>query len=163
MASAQLIVSAEAANTIVLTGTVNAQCSISVTPDSGASVLDISTPGSHNVNIGTVLQNCNKPAGYTLSVTSANCVTGTAGAKLVESASGTSLPISLSASNPTTGGSAATVTGLLATACTGQIMRDVTGALINSQTSTLSVAFTGSNNLVPGTYQDTVTVAMTTK
>jgi hypothetical protein len=150
-----------AANTIPLSGTAGAVCSISTTVDPGAANLPITTPGPQTVTVGTVLQSCNITAGYTLTVTSANCAPAPAGAKLVQGSN--NLPFSVNATNPTTGGSTASVTGLLSGTCTGQITRDVTGAAVTSETSTIAAAFTGSATLFPGTYQDTLTFTMTTK
>ncbi len=150
-----------AANTIPLSGTAGAVCSISTTVDPGAANLPITTPGAQTVTVGTVLQSCNIAAGYTLTVASANCASVPIGAKLVQGSN--NLPFSVNATNPTTGGSTASVTGLLGSTCTGQIARDVTGATITSETSTIAAAFTGSATLFPGTYQDTLTFTMTTK
>lgn len=156
---------ASAAVTIPLQGTAGVVCTISVTPDAQALTLPITTPGPQTVTVGTVLQTCNQVNGYTLTVSdlSGNCTPAPTGAKLVEAGSSTRLPYSVNAANPTTGGSSANVTGLLASACTNQIARDVTGASVTSETSTIAVSFTGNATLFPGTYNDTLTFTMTTK
>jgi hypothetical protein len=156
---------ASAGVTIPLQGTAGVVCTINVTPDAAALSLPITTPGAQTVTVGTVLQTCNQINGYTLSVSdlSGNCTPAPTGAKLVESGSGTRLPYSVNAVNPTTGGSTANVTGLLASACTNQIARDVTGSVVTTETSTIAVSFTGNATLFPGTYNDTLTFTMTTK
>lgn len=153
----------QAANTIPLSGTAGAVCTINATTDAAASTLPITTVGAQTVTVGTVLQTCNQINGYTLTVTSANCATAPAGAKLVESGSGQAIAFSVNSANPTTGGSSASVTGLLASTCTSQVARDVTGSVVTNETSTIAVAFTGAAGLFPGTYSDTLTFTMTTK
>ena len=156
---------ASAAVSIPLQGTAGVVCTINVAPDAASLTLPITTPGFQTVNVGTVLQTCNQINGYTLTVSdlSGNCAPAPTGAKLVESGSGTRLPYSVNATNLTTGGSSANVTGLLTSACTNQVARDVTGSVITSEQSTIAVSFTGSATLFPGTYNDTLTFTMTTK
>jgi len=158
--------SSQAQNTIPLSGTAGAICTIAVTPDTSAghsTSLPITTVGSQTVSVGTVLQSCNLVAGYTLTVTSSNCAAVPVGAKLHETVSASDLPYSVNSLNPATGGSTVNVTGLLGSACVAQLARDVTGAAITGETSTMSVAFIGSATLFPGTYADTLTFTMTTK
>lgn len=164
--AAGAINSSQAQNTIPLSGTAGAICTIAVTPDTSAghsTSLPITTVGSQTVSVGTVLQSCNLVAGYTLTVTSSNCAAVPVGAKLHETVSSTNLPYSANSLNPATGGSTVNVTGLLGSACVAQLARDVTGAAITGETSTISVAFIGSATLFPGTYTDTLTFTMTTK
>ncbi|MHB1204667.1 MAG: hypothetical protein ACYCZX_03790 [Rhodospirillaceae bacterium] len=156
----------QAQTTIPLSGTAGAICTIAVTPDTApghSTSLPITAPGAQTVLVGTVLQSCNLVAGYTLTVASSNCASVPTGAKLIESVSSSNLPFSVNSVNPATGGSTVNVTGLLGSACTAQLARDVTGAAVTGETSTMSVAFTGSATLFPGTYQDTLTFTMTTK
>lgn len=151
---------AHAASQILLNGAVGQNCSINVTTDSGASTLDLTTSGAHRVLVGTVAQTCNKKAGYSIAVTSTNCAAAPAGAKLIGTASGEALSYSVESNNPTTGGSSATVTGLLATTCTGQNARVVSNAKINGENSTVYVNYTGNGALSADTYQDTLTLTM---
>lgn len=150
----------EAANQIILVGTVAQNCTLNVTPSAGASNLPLTTTGAQHIQVGTVLQSCNKKAGYTITIDSANCATAPTGAKVSDSVSGENLSYSAEFQNPTTGGSAADVPGLLATSCTGPIARDVNNAKISSESSTVFVNFTGSSSLAAGTYQDTLTISM---
>ncbi len=149
---------ANAANQISLSGAIAQSCSINVTADGNASALNLAASGAQRVQVGTIAQSCNKKAGYTIAVTSTNCA---AGAKVIGSVSGDSLAYSVEANNPTTGGSTAVVTGLLAAVCTGQNARTVTNAKIPSEDSTVFVNYTGSTGLAADTYQDTLTFTMT--
>jgi len=151
------------AATMILQSTVAQNCTISATPTAGASNLPLTTTGAQPIQIGTVVQSCNNKNGYTLSLTSANCATAPAGAKVSDSVSGEYLSYSGEFTNPTTGGSSADVTGLLASSCTAAIGRDVTNAKIASESSTLYVNYTGSATLAAGTYQDTLTISITMK
>ncbi|MHB1204666.1 MAG: hypothetical protein ACYCZX_03785 [Rhodospirillaceae bacterium] len=151
---------AQGASQIILNGSVSQNCAINVTPDAGASTLDLTTSGARRVQVGAVSQTCNKKAGYSLAVTSANCAAAPAGAKLTGSTAGATLAYSVESNNPTTGGSSAIVTGLLATACTGQNARVVSNAKINGENSTLFVNYTGDGGLSADTYQDTLTLTM---
>jgi hypothetical protein len=156
---------AQAQTTIPLSGTAGAICTIAVSPDTTpghSTSLPITAAGAQTVSVGTVLQSCNLVAGYTLTVASSNCAAVPVGAKLVESVSSSNLPFSVNATNPGTGGSV-NVTGLLGSACLAQLARDVTGAAVTGENSTISVVFTGSATLFPGTYADTLTFTMTTK
>jgi hypothetical protein len=156
---------AQTSGTITLVGSVATSCSISVTPSAGASTLDLSD-GAKRINVGSVLQNCNKMAGYSLHVLSQNCATGTAGAKLIGSAGGEALPFSVEFNNPTTGGSQAVVTGLLATACSGAAAitgRDVTHAKITNENSAIFVNYTGNSGIAADSYSDTLTITLVAK
>jgi hypothetical protein len=154
----------EAANQILLQGTVAQNCTINVTANPSASNLPLTASGAQHVTVGTVLQSCNKKNGYTLVVTSANCASPVpTGAKVYDSVSGDYLSYSAEFTNPTTGGSASDVTGLLGSACSGQNGRDVTNAKISNETSTVYVNFTGSSTLSAATYTDTLTITMNVK
>jgi hypothetical protein len=150
---------AHAANQITLTGSVAQNCTLNVTPDPNASALTL-TDGATHVQVGVVLQNCNKKAGYTIVVSSANCGSGTAGAKLIGSAGGETLGYSVESVNPTTGGSSGDVTGLLLNTCATQNARTVTNAKINAENSTIFVNYTGNAGLGADTYTDTLTFTM---
>lgn len=153
----------EAANQILLQGTVAQNCTVNVTADPNASNLPLTTTGAQRVQVGVVNQSCNKKVGYTLDVTSETCAAAPAGAKVVDAVSAELLSYSAEFANPTTGGSTASVTGLLASACGGQTGRNVTNAKISNEDSTVFVNFTGSPTLGAGTYQDTLTVTMNVK
>lgn len=153
----------EAANQILLQGTVAQNCTLDVTSTAAAANLPLTTAGSQHVQVGSVLQSCNKKVGYTLTVTSANCASGTAGAKVLDPVSTETLAYSTEFNNPTDGGSQATVTGLLQSACASQVGRDVTNWKARNESSLVFVNFTGDGNLAAGTYQDTITVTMNVK
>jgi hypothetical protein len=153
----------EAANQILLQGTVAQNCTIDVTAAGAATNLPLTAGGSQHVQVGTVLQNCNKKIGYTLTVASLNCSAGTAGAKVVDPVSAEVLAYSAEFTNPTDGGSQADVTDLLQSACTSQVARDVTNWKARNETSTVFVNFTGDSGLAAGTYQDTLTITMNVK
>lgn len=158
-------VRAQQTGTITLTGTIAQQCSVVVTATTGALNLDLSS-GSRRVEVGSGMQNCNKKAGYSIRVASANCATGTAGAKLAGAAGGESLRYSVEFNNPTTGGSQPTVTGLLASACTGTSVitgRDVTNSKVSGELSRVFVNYTGDSALAADTYTDTLTITMVVK
>jgi hypothetical protein len=148
-----------AAEQITLTGAVTPNCTITATADPNASNL-LLTDGAQHVTIGTLAQSCNKKAGYTIAVTSTNCATAPAGGKLLGSAGGETLAYSVESHNPTTGGSSATVTGLIASSCTGQNARSVANAKISGETSTIFVNYTGNSGLGADTYQDVITFTM---
>lgn len=152
-----------AAQNIQLQGIAAQNCTIDVVADGAASTLPLTTSGAQRVQVGTVTQNCNKKAGYTLSVTSTNCAAAPTGGKVVDAVAGESLNYSGEFANPTTGGSTASVTGLLASACSSQTARDVTNAKISGEISTVFVNFTGNTALGAGTYTDTLTVVLAVK
>ncbi len=137
----------EAANDILLQKTIAQNCTVSVTAHANAANLPLNTSGAQHVQVGTVNQNCNKKIGYTLVVTSTNCAAAPARAKLIDPVSSEYLAISAEFANPVTGGSTASVTGLLASACAAQIGRDVTNAKINNEDSTVYVNFDGDTTL----------------
>jgi spore coat protein U-like protein len=150
----------EAANTIVLQGTVAHNCTIEVTQAAVAGNLPLTTSGTQRINVGSVQQSCNKKVGYTVEVSSLNCGAQPTGAKVIDPASNEYLTYSVEFQNPTSGGSQPSVTGLLGQACSGQFGRDVSGAKVANETSTVYVNFTGSETLSAGTYQDTLTITM---
>lgn len=151
-----------AATQLMLSGSVARKCTIGVATAPGADTLVLES-GIQHVLVGSVLQDCNGRRGYTLEVLSSNCLAAPQGAKLLTASSTTGLSYSVEAHNPTNGGSAAVVTGLLSAACSGQIARDVTHALIKGEASTLYVNYTGGSGLDAGIYQDILTISITTK
>lgn len=149
------------AQTIPLAGNVNANCSITVNTLPAAGTLDLTTLAAEHIEVGTVVQNCNKKSGYTITVTSANCASPTpTGAKLYDSVSTELQPYSMEFTNPITGGSSTDVTGLLTSSCAAATGRGVTGAKISGETSHVFVNYTVASTLAAGTYSDTVTVTM---
>ncbi len=151
------------ANQILLSGNVLQKCTLATTPDANASNLALSASGTQRIRIGTVLQDCNGRTDYTIQVFSSNCLATPVGAKVVGSVSADYLPYSVEAENPTTGGSAPLVTGLLSSACVNQVARDVTHGNIKNESSTLFISYTGSSLLSAGTYQDTLTITLSAK
>jgi spore coat protein U-like protein len=146
---------AQAQNNIALAASVNSNCTITVNVDVGAASLPIDTAGAQRVQVGNVDQHCNVKAGYTLSVTSAHC---SGGALLLGTgATPDSLNYSVEFDNP-----GDTQTGLLASTCTAATGRDVTG-VVGNDNSTIWVNFTGNPLIAADTYDDTLTITMTTK
>lgn len=153
----------EAATTVLLQGAIAQNCTLSVSTVAGASSLPLTTTGAQHVQVGTAEQTCNKKVGYTLTITSLNCASGSAGAKVIDPASNEVLRYTAEFTNPTAGGSQASVTNLLQSACTGQVARDVSNWKALNESSSIFVNFTGDGALAAGTYQDTLTVTMNVK
>lgn len=153
---------AQLSDTIPLSGIVGPTCSVDATALPAASSL-VLTGGVTRVMVANVVQSCNDPDGYTLTVTSAHCAGTPTGAKIVGPTPATDyLQYSVEFDNPTTGTST-DVTGLLANTCSSQIARDVTGVPIFAETSYVYLNYTGSGLLTAGTYTDTLTVTLATK
>lgn len=150
----------DAASTILLSGMVAGKCTVGVSADTQAANLPITASGAQRVLVGTLLQNCTGTRSYTLAVSSMNCAVSPTGGKLRSDDSGEYLSYSAEFNNPTTGGSQAVVSGLLASACTSQIGRQVTSAKVTNETSSLYVNFAGTPGLGAGTYQDIVTISL---
>ena len=160
--------------TINVSASVAQNCSIVTTADSGlgtALTTALTGSGAQTVTVGTVAQSCNKKAGYTISVSSANCsattvgsATAPVGAKLINSETGSEeyQTYSVSFTNP----SGANPTNLLATSCTAAIGRNVAGSKVSNQSSDVKISFTtGVNGDVAGagTFSDVLTIDMTVK
>jgi hypothetical protein len=158
------LASAQQSGNIPLAATVAQNCTIAVTPTAAAGNLDLSD-GVKRVQVGTILQNCNKKAGYRLTVDSDNCGTGTPGAKLIGAAlPPDTLSYSVEFNNPPTGGSALSVTDLLSTQCTGDAFilgRATSGAKISNENSTVYANYTGDSALGADSYSDTIRITMT--
>lgn len=151
----------EAASDIFLSGYVPGVCTIAVTEDAQAIDLPLGAPGSQRIRVGSVLQNCNGRRTYTITVSSRNCAAAPAGAKLLnDEDTASALPYSVEFNNPTTGGSDAVVTGLLASACSNQIGRYVNFTRIQNESSTVYVNLVGAADLAAGTYEDVVTISI---
>ena len=171
--------------TLTARGTLPPTCNIVVNQTAGALTLNLETGGAVRQQAGTVTATCNKKAGFTLSVASANCssipVNGvgvpespTAGAKMLDTlvpvADSDWIQFSIEFAN--VGGATWTVdqasrTLLLNANCPGApgaLGNTVTGKVTGDQlVSTLFVNFTGAaaGTLSAGTYEDVVTVTMT--
>ncbi len=153
---------AQLSDTIPLSGIVGPTCSIDATALPAASNLTL-TGGVTRVMVANVVQSCNDPDGYTLTVTSAHCAAAPTGAKVVGPTPATDyLNYAVEFDNPATGTSADT-TDLLLSSCSSQIARDVTGVPIFAETSYVYLNYTGSGALTAGTYTDTLTVTLATK
>lgn len=152
-----------AADQIFLQGVVTAQCSIVVTATPAAMSLPLTTAGAQRILVGSIVQNCNKKSGFTLTTASANCAAAPVGAKVLDTVSTESVPYSVEFNNPTTGGSPAVVSGLLANSCTTAVGREVTGTKSVNESSSVYVNFTGAPLLAAGTYLDTLTITMNVK
>lgn len=151
----------EAATSIFLSGVVPGKCTIGVTAVPAAVSLPVELSGSQRVQIGSVLQDCNGKRSYAIAVTSWNCALAPVGGKLLADGSTDRVPYTVEFNNPTSGGSQAVVTDLMASSCTGQIARSVTSSNVSNQTSTVYVNFTGVPDLTAGIYEDVVTISIT--
>lgn len=151
------------AQTIPLKGSVAQNCTITVSALPAATTLPITTSGAQRVNVGSVLQNCNKKIGYYLRVASARCAALPVGAKVVDTVPEPDeyLYFSVEFVNP----SGTSPTGLLNTACddTDNLGREVTNQKISGETSQVWINFTGDTTLGAGDYDDTLTITMTVK
>lgn len=157
---------AQLTQNLPLTGTIGPVCSINITtlPASG-SLPNLALASAQRVEVATLAQTCNNTPGYTLTVSSSHCADTPDGGKL-ELSTTYYVPYSLEFNNPTTGGSSATVLGLLDGACTGNsyiLARDVTTATVSGETSQIFAHYTGSTSLPTGSYSDTVTITMAAK
>ena len=145
---------ANAANTIVLTGTVPIVCSLSANTAAAATGIALQTTTA-GLAVGSVDETCNDVAGYTVGMTSANGITsgmfktgpGDATHQLVYNV---------------------TYNGVAVTPIAGFVtVTDVSAPVAGSGTVNKAVAigFTGaSSSLVPATdYTDTLTFAMAAK
>lgn len=151
------------AQTVPLKGSVAQNCTITVTALAAAQTLPINTSGAQRVNVGSVLQNCNKKIGYYLRVSSDRCANAPVGAKVVDTVPEPDeyLLYSVEFVNP----SGTSPTGLLDLACdnTDNLGRDVSNQKISGETSQVWVNFTGDTTLGAGDYTDTLTITMTVK
>ncbi|MEA1674405.1 hypothetical protein [Nitrospirillum sp. BR 11163] len=131
---------ADTSGTIKLSGTVSLTCTVAVT-DAGAQLNILS--GSSNVAVGSVVENCNDGAGYTITVASAN--NGT----LKSSATGAQA-ISYTTSYDGTNGSGSSFA----------VTRS--GAQFN-KTSNVSVTVPANAQAIAGSYADTLTITIAGK
>ena len=123
-----------------LRGTVAVNCSISVTPASKASNLNING-GEAGALVGTVVESCNAGNGYLVSVTSSN------GGYFTSSATGAS-PVAYSVNFDNNVGNMST--GVTATRDTPQSSRE----------SNLVVSFQGNSSAAAGEYSDTINITL---
>ena len=138
--AAPAFAAAGASGTVQLNSTVALTCTVAVT-DAGATLNILS--GSSAVQVGSVVENCNDGAGYTITVASAN--NGT----LKSSATGASA-ISYTTSYDGTSGSGASFA----------VTRS--GAQFN-KTSAMSVTVPANAQAIAGSYADTLTVTIAGK
>ncbi|WP_044558557.1 hypothetical protein [Azospirillum sp. B4] len=139
-AAAPAFAAAGASGSIQLNSTVAQTCTVAVT-DANATLNILS--GSSNVAVGSVVENCNDGAGYTITVASAN--NGT----LKSSATGASA-ISYTTSYDGTNGSGQSFT----------VTRS--GAQFN-KTANVSVTVPASAQAIAGSYADTLTITIAGK
>ncbi|ASG23492.1 hypothetical protein Y958_13870 [Nitrospirillum viridazoti CBAmc] len=131
---------ADTSGSIKLSGTVIQSCTVAVT-DAGATLNILS--GSSNVAVGSVVENCNDGAGYTITVASAN--NGT----LKSSATGAQAVSYTTTYDGTNGsGSSFAVTR--------------SGAQFN-KTSNVSVTVPANAQAIAGSYADTLTITIAGK
>jgi hypothetical protein len=131
---------ADTSGTVKLSGTVSLTCTVAVT-DAGAQLNILS--GSSNVAVGSVVENCNDGAGYTITVASSN--NGT----LKSSATGAQA-VAYTTSYDGTNGSGASFA----------VSRS--GAQFN-KTSAVSVTVPANAQAIAGSYADTLTITIAGK
>ncbi|MBB6255266.1 hypothetical protein [Nitrospirillum iridis] len=131
---------ADTSGSVKLSGTVSLTCTVAVT-DAGASLNILS--GSSSVQVGSVVENCNDGAGYTITVASAN------GGSLKSSATGAQ-PVAYTTNYDGTNGSGSSFT----------VTRS--GAQFN-KTATMSVTVPANAQAIAGSYSDTLTVTIAGK
>jgi hypothetical protein len=151
---------------IVVRGVKGEHCTITVTDDNVTLDLEVSTPPG-GTKIGSVLQNCNKQAGYTLTLSSVNCETGADGGKMASLVTTPTeyMPYSITFA-PDAGTSHATATNLLGAGCSGNsnvLARDVTNERVDGQRSNVFAVFNAVASLSADSYTDTLTITMTVK
>ena len=140
---------------IVLTGTIAQNCSITVTPASAASTLTL-TSTQTNLNVGSVVEQCNDFKGYKISVASTNNPT--------QAGTGNFTGVLKGA----TSGNTDTISYTVAYATTGNVVpatslaESVTTKQLTATTNSVFVSFTGVTTLGADTYSDTLTVTMAT-
>lgn len=125
-----------------------------------AILLPVSSATPQRVEVGSILQNCSGNGNYTLVIGSGNCLLYSAGAKLTGQTTTEFVGYSVEFDNPTTGGSQAVVTGLLANYCWNADGRQVNNAKITNESSSVYINFTGSTVLPADTYTDTLIVTL---
>lgn len=156
----------EAANQILLQGTVAQNCGLDAQNQPAAASLDLTTSGSRRILVARVEQWCNKKSGYTLSIASTNCSSGTGlGAKLVDTGtSGEQLTYNVDFDNPAASPAPGStdVSGLLNGACPSPAVgRTVSNEKVKpNQFTDIFVNVTGNPDLAAGTYEDRLTFTM---
>lgn len=147
--------------TINLTGAVASNCNVVVTASGGAtldSTLSTGATASTPIQVGSVVETCNDPKGYVITVASLNGVNGTLTTGLLKGAvSGNpdTVPYNI-AYGATTPGTAVTLAAGSGTASTATKKTPAGGT-----TNNVFINFTGNSNLSADTYTDTLTVTMT--
>jgi hypothetical protein len=139
---------------IVLSGTVQQNCNITVTATPAAGSLTLTGTGTSTVNVGSVVETCNDFKGYKITVASTNNA----------SQSGSNFDGILKGATTNTDTVTYTVaygvsTSLVPTSGTAET---VSGKNIAGTTNSVFVAFTGNTSLGADTYTDTLTLTMVT-
>ena len=147
---------AETSGTLTLQGSVPGILQITVTPEAGASALDLSLDAS-NVAVATVVERSNKKAGYTVTLESANAAAGSA-AEAYFSHTDPAVESSLEYSI-TYGGTAVTLTNGAA------VISDVSGKTdALGSAKTVAVSYNGASDFpYEGTYTDILTFTIAAK
>lgn len=138
-AGAQTTQAAAASGTVRLNGSVALNCTVAVTDQGVALNL---TNGANNTQVGTVTENCNDGAGYTINITSSN------GGKL-NSSSANAQPISYTTSYD-------------GTQASGNVSVSRSNANFGKAVS-LFVTVPAAASAIAGTYSDTLTIAIAAK
>lgn len=128
---------------VQLNGVVAVNCTLAVTPTAKATSLSI-VGGENAAVVGTVTENCNSGAGYTVALTSANA------GRLLSAVAG-ALPTPYQATYDDGTGSIATQ--IIATRNNAQFSRK----------GDLKVSFSGNSQAVAGQYNDTLSLIIAAK
>ena len=132
-----------ASGTINIAGTVAASCAVTVNTAAAAATLPLTTTGTQTVTVGSVVESCNAPNGYTISLT--------ARSTLASSTTGASSAIGYTAAY--NGGASNALSGA------GQTLTR-TAPSFSTTALPLAISFAGNANLVAATYSDTITVTI---
>jgi hypothetical protein len=140
---------------IVLTGTIAQNCSITVTPASAASTLTL-TATQTNLNVGSVVEQCNDFKGYKITVASTNNPSQGSGnftGILQGATSGNTDTISYTVAYGQTSNVVPASTSLAESVTTKQL---------TATTNSVFISYTGVTTLGADTYSDTLTLTMAT-
>jgi spore coat protein U-like protein len=135
-----------ASGTINLTGTVAASCTVAVTPLPAAAALPLTTSGTQTVTVGNIVETCNTPNGYTVTLSGRST--------LASSTSGASSAIAYTVGY--NGSSSNSIAG------SGQgFTRN--GPNFSGTALPVAISFAGNANLVAATYSDTITITIASR
>jgi len=151
-----LSLNAATTGTLSLTGTQPAILSITVTANPAASSLALSTNVT-NLQVGSIVEQSNDTAGYTVTISSANAQALPSAVAFFKSATTTdTLPYTIQY-----GGAAVT---FLATGAPVIVSNTTTKTVAAGTTNLVTVSFSGANaNLGQATYTDTLTFTIAAK